>query len=378
MRDRLLGGLVSAPVHAGRRGRELGARVDLVTSTGIRESLRRLRDEPRLRRSRPAVYEALWREAADELGATVEPRGSGLLEIRSGDRRTWVYQQEVALDPAVVLRASLDKSLAHELLATAGIPVPAHVLCDVRRLGAAVAFLADHPEGVVVKPAGGTGGGIGTTASVRTELQLRRAVLLAARKSSHVLVEAAVPGHVHRLLFLDGELIDVVRREPPHVVGDGRTSIRGLIAAENDRRLRAEGHEGVALVTTTLDCVFTLANAGLDLASVPEAGRRVQVKTTTNHGGPADGHTVRTPIAPETLRQLAAAVAATGLRLAGADLITPDPGLPIAATGGAVIEVNGNPGLHHHYHVADRGGATRVCIPVLRRGFEAAPPAAGA
>ncbi len=35
-----------------------------------------------------------------------------------------------------------------------------------------------------------------------------------------------------------------------------------------------------------------------------------------------------------------------------------------------MIEVNGNPALHHHYQVADPAGAARVCIPVLRRVFE--------
>jgi hypothetical protein len=29
--------------------------------------------------------------------------------------------------------------------------------------------------------------------------------------------------------------------------------------------------------------------------------------------------------------------------------------------------VNGGPGLHHHYHVAERTDATRVCVPVLER-----------
>jgi cyanophycin synthetase len=176
-----------------------------------------------------------------------------------------------------------------------------------------------------------------------------------------------VPGDVHRLLFLDGDLLDVVRREPPHVVGDGTTPIRGLIAAENARRIAAGGREGVALVTTTLDCLFTLANAGRALDDVPAAGERVRVKATTNHGGPADGHTVRAPVDPGTLERIAAAVAATGLRLAGVDLITTDPAVPVERTGGAVLEVNGNPGLHHHYQVADREGATRVCVPVLRR-----------
>jgi D-alanine-D-alanine ligase-like ATP-grasp enzyme len=374
MVNRFLGAVLAAPVRAGRPGRELGARIDLVTSIGVRQSWRRMHQEPLLRSYRAIVYEELWREAADALGATVQPRPSELLEIRLGERKTWVYRQEVALDHGATLRASLDKSLAHELLTELGIPVPAHVLCDVRRLKPALRFLQEHPDGVVVKPAGGTGGGIGTTASVRTELQLRRAVLLAARKSQRVLVEARVPGHVHRLLFLDGELLDVVRREPPHVVGDGTASIRTLIARENEHRLEAMGRESPSLLTTTLDCVFTLAHAGLDLRSVPEAGRRVQVKATTNHAGPADCHTVRDRLAPEALRQLTRAVAATDLRLAGVDLISTDPAQPIDRTGGAVIEVNGNPALHHHYQVADREGATRVCIPVLRRVFESRPP----
>jgi len=378
MLDRLLGAVVAAPLRTGRPGRELGARVDLVTSAGVRHSWRRVHQEPRLRSYRALVYEELWREAAAALGATVQPRPSELLEIRLGERRTWVYRQEVALDHGITVRASLEKALAHELLTGLGIPVPEHVLCDVRRLQPAIRFLGEHPDGVVVKPAAGTGGGIGTTASVRTELQLRRAVLLAARKTQRVLVEARVPGHVHRLLYLDGELLDVVRREPPHVVGDGASSIRRLIERENDGRLQAMGRECPSLLTTTLDCVFALAHAGLDLGSVPERGRRVQVKATTNQAGPADCHTVRAPLGPEAASELARAVEATDLRLAGVDVITTDPTAPLAGTGGVVIEVNGNPALHHHYQVADPEGATRVCIPVLQRVFESASPWPGA
>jgi D-alanine-D-alanine ligase-like ATP-grasp enzyme len=55
------------------------------------------------------------------------------------------------------------------------------------------------------------------------------------------------------------------------------------------------------------------------------------------------------------------------VRLAGVDLITTDLTASLHATGGVIIEVNGGPGLHHHYHVADRAGATRVAIPILRR-----------
>ena len=39
-----------------------------------------------------------------------------------------------------------------------------------------------------------------------------------------------------------------------------------------------------------------------------------------------------------------------------------------------LIEVNGGPGLHHHYHVADRQAATRVCVPILEYLLSTAVP----
>jgi hypothetical protein len=60
-------------------------------------------------------------------------------------------------------------------------------------------------------------------------------------------------------------------------------------------------------------------------------------------------------------------VRAVGLRLAGVDVVTTDIGRPLVETGGVVTEVNGGPGLHHHYLVADRADATPVAVPVLEK-----------
>jgi len=35
-----------------------------------------------------------------------------------------------------------------------------------------------------------------------------------------------------------------------------------------------------------------------------------------------------------------------------------------------IIEVNGTPGLHYHYQVADEASATPVAVPILRRLLE--------
>ena len=83
------------------------------------------------------------------------------------------------------------------------------------------------------------------------------------------------------------------------------------------------------------------------------------------------------PLDPGLVEACRRAAAAVGLRLAGVDVITPDASQPLESAGGVVAEVNGTPGIHHHYHVADTAKATPVAVPILERvlqGFEQARP----
>jgi cyanophycin synthetase len=201
--------------------------------------------------------------------------------------------------------------------------------------------------------------------------------LLASRHDSHLVVESKADGHVYRLLFLDGELLDVVRRHPPRVTGDGVSTIRALIRAENRRRLEAEGEAGLPLITANLDMLLTLEHDRMSLSTVPARDDRVAVKTVTNQGGPGDNETVREPVSPDLVEDARRAAAAVGVRLAGVDLITPALDRSLREAGGVVIEVNGGPGLHHHYHVRDRAAATPVCVPVLEHLLSSPVPARG-
>jgi cyanophycin synthetase len=360
--------LLLAVSGRGRVLRDAATRVDLLAAVGPRYAVRHVIDERQAhageRRASEAVYGAIWEEAASRLNATISQRPGGFLEIRRNGAHTRVWRQWVPLDDAVTIRAALDRTYVHAALADAGIPQPEHVTCGVDRLEPAQAFLGRHGA-VVVKPAAGTGGGRGTTASVRTQPQLVRAALLASRHDRELVVERRAAGDVYRFLFLDGELLDVVRRLPPSVVGDGESSIRSLVLAENRLRLEAGGWAGLPLITANLDMVFTLAHAGLSLGSVPAPGRRVQLKVVTNQSGPGDNFTVAEPVSDALVSDARAAAEAVGVRLAGVDLITGSLAHGLSESGGVVIEVNGGPGLHHHYHVADRSGATRVCVPIL-------------
>jgi len=366
---------LAAAARSGGAGRSWAARLDVVRSTGVRYALHRRREQARESevgtRALEQLYRDVWSEAAREHGAELVELDGGFLEIRCGGVATRVWRQLSALDEAVSLKLALDKTFVHRLLTDRGVRVPQYVEFGHTELEPALRFMAEcggsSLSSFVIKPADGGRGGAAVTPCVQNEVQLARAVLSAARLDTRVLIERQVPGDMYRLLFLDGELVDVVRRLSPHVTGDGRSTLMELILRENERRLEIGRPQ--ALMTVDLDCIFTLAAARLRLSSVPAAGERVMVKSASSENAEEENHTVRS-YAPEVIEEAAAGVRAVGLRLAGVDVVTPDINRPLAEAGGTIIEVNGTPGFQYHYQVADRERATRVAVPILERVLE--------
>jgi cyanophycin synthetase len=311
-------------------------------------------------------HEAVWREAAEALGAEFTSLGDGFCEARRGGVATRMWKQQVMLDDPVTLALAGNKALVHRLLAKAGLAVPPHRRFALRSIRTALEFLEAQDAPCVVKPGRGTGAGAGVTTGVRSARDLCWAAALASTHCGELLIERQVAGSSYRLLLLDAELIDAIRRPAPGVVGDGRSTIAELVRAENRRRL-ADAHSSAAgPLVVDLDCRLTLRAAGLSLRSVPAAGQRVLVKAVSNQAGDADNEAVRNLIGPALVRQAAAAAAAVGARLAGVDVITPDPALSLEEAGGVINEVNTTPGIRYHYLVRNADQRLPVAIPILR------------
>lgn len=341
--------------------------MDLAGATGVRSLLRRRREQIESSASWPqhAVNLRIWREAARACGGSLREIGSGFFEIGAGPASVRVWLHVTPLDDEVALRLALDRSATRSLLEAEGLPMPQSVAFELGDPAPALRLL-EGGGAWVVKPAGGTSGGDGTTTGVRSAGELLRASVRASRGSERQLLERQVPGEEYRLLLLDGELLGAIRRSPPWVVGDGASSVADLVHAENRRRLDARGEAGVRMVTLDLDALLTLSHAGTGPRGVPPAGAEVAVKTARNQAGSRESETVdRGLFAGELVDEARRAAAALGLRLAGVDLIAPDPGRSLAASGGAIIEVNGTPGLHYHYLVRDPEAAEPVAVPIL-------------
>lgn len=355
----------------GRRGRAIAARLDLTRASGIGPLVRRVRSERRFSGLGPAardrLYDDIWARAAARCGAKVVPLAPGLLELHANDARTRVYHQFVALDDPVTLQVALDKVVVHGLMQDAGVPHAEYLEWNVADLGPAASFLASCGGPCVVKPAAGTGGGHGVVPGVNDLNDLVRARWHASTGVDRLLIERQIEGAIYRLLLLDGELLDVVRSVPANVTGDGHSTIEALIARENERRVEAGGWAGLSLIGLNLDTMLTLRRAGLTLSSVLPEGQYLPLRIATNCNAARDNMTWEEEVSPSVVEDARAAVEAVGLRLAGVDVVTRDISRPLIETGGVVSEVNGGPGLHHHYLVADLEKATPVAVFVLEK-----------
>jgi cyanophycin synthetase len=356
-----LGGAVGA-------WRELVARLELVRATGPRHALRRLSQD--LRRAGEdkrirLLSREMWAAAAEALGAEIVDLGAYIFEIRKGDSYTRVWEGTPTVNDDVAAQLTDDKAQVYRLLRAAGVPVPDHVEFSRRDIGRAKAFLHDAAP-CVIKPTR-SASGFGVTSQLRKPAELRSAARWAGRFSERLLIERQTEGTVYRLLVLDGTIVDVIRRQPPRVTGDGRSTIAELVEAEYERRIQSRQLRSVRPFVIDLDCVLTLRSDGLSPRSVLAAGTTVRLKTVTNQNRREDNETALDTISNELAADALAAASATRLRFAGIDVVTPDEGKPLAQSGGVVIDVNASPGLWHHYHVRDPSGATDVAVEILRR-----------
>lgn len=316
------------------------------------------------------VLNEIWAGAAAEIGATMSGDWHTGFTFQLGTSQARVDGWETHLDSLDAIQRALDKPLVVSRLTKAGIAVPEQISFSRREVGRALAHVRSASGPWVLKPRAGDSG-VGVTCGIERAADLARGFVAAAPLGNELVLERQAAGSVYRFLVLDGEVLDVVRRDRSSVRGDGVSTIRDLIRAENHARVDAAGALGNQLVQPDHDCLLALRSQGLSLSSIPSAGARHPVKHSNGDGGRRETHSVPlSSVSQEAIADATRAVAAVGLRLAGVDVVTPDLGREIGAAGGAIVDVNAPPGLHYHYLTADEGQDSHVASRILQRLFE--------
>lgn len=292
-------------------------------------------------------------QACDLVGATLEvipgAGNSGRITLPSGrmrcfDRLRWDLN---TLGAAAI---ALDKDATTRVLKRLGYAVPtgrgfshagrAH---QARVIGDAYAYAVKLGMPVLLKPNDSSSDQHVAVAYTRAQFYAAARDVFAA--STKLLVQRIARGSDCSIVVLDGEVLMASEKTRPYVIGDGRSSIRKLMAA-SQRRGRAAGRP-TRLGVDDVRVRRHLAHEHRTLETVPAAGRRVELLPCGNLGLGGDERVVTDVLHPG-LRALAIrAVRDMGLRLASIDLVLgrPSDAPPKRCT---VLEVNSAPGLDTH------------------------------
>ena len=272
------------------------------------------------------------------------------------------YQQRIqatitSKTPHIAVEISCDKEDTHNLLRDLGLPVPAQRMVYNPRSAVHAAHGIGYP--VVVKPLNANHGR-GVSINLATDEQVEKAFTFAREQgtSSAVLVEGYVEGFDHRMLVVNNELIAVAKRVPGHVVGDGKRSVRELVAKVNEDPRRGIGHEKV-LTRLELDrpALELLSLAGLDAETVLPAGEVFYLRNTANLSTGGTAIDLTDVVHPDNREMAERAIRAVGLDVGGVDFLTADITQSYKEVGGAIVEVNAAPGFR--MHVAPSEGKPR-------------------
>lgn len=194
-----------------------------------------------------------------------------------------------------------------------------------------------------------------------------KAISLAFKEDSSVLLEEFIHGTEYRFFVVDGKVLAVLLRVPANVEGDGKQTIEELVAQKNRDPLRGRDHR------TPLEIIqlgelekLMLKGQGFEISSVPKSGEIVYLRENSNISTGGDSIDVTDQI-PDDYKKIAAeAVTAIGARICGIDLLIENTEVPATDENAyGIIEANFNPSMYMHIYPY-KGESRRVTQHILR------------
>jgi GNAT-family acetyltransferase (TIGR03103 family) len=262
----------------------------------------------------------------------------GLFELRFGGRCVRCRESLTDLTTAVALSICDDKAMTRRIVEAAGVAVPDEIEAD--DMDAVRAMLEKHGS-LVVKPARGEQGR-GVAVDLDDMADVERAIGVARQVSDRVLVESFHKGDDLRLIVIGFRLVAAAIRRPATVVGNGRDTVRELIARQSRRRAAATGGESrIPLDGETERCV---AKAGFAMDDVPPEGVAFPVRKAANLHTGGTIHDVTSLVHPRLVEAAIRVARAIDIPVVGVDFIVPNPTRPDYV----FIEANERPGLANH------------------------------
>lgn len=305
---------------------------------------------------------SILREAAERNIPTIKLEDNSSWQLGYGCNQKRIAATITSSTSHTAVETACNKEICRELLESMSVPIADGIaiesLDELKHSIDSIGFP------LVVKPADGNQGR-GVTTNITTFEQAKKAFRFASTVCERVIVERYIPGFDYRLLMVDGKLAAAAKRTPPHVVGDGESSIQQLINEVNHDPNRGEGHENVLTkiqIGPTAKSILSQKNYTINTIPNKEETLYLDYAANLSKGGTAED--VTDNVHSDVVKVAERVSKITGLDICGIDLMAQTLKKPLAETGGVVLEVNAAPGFRMHL-APSKGRSRNVASPVM-------------
>ncbi len=277
-----------------------------------------------------------------------------LVEIVKNQKKLRVMGLTLDLNTGVSTKIVKNKYLTSLVLSRLGPIVPSSKIINIENKNITAntpeykkvkKFQKKHGAKIVIKPVD-LNSGKGISILPKSEDEIIKAINNVKKYSKIFLVEAYITAeNEYRMLAYKNQIVDVVQRFPPQVVGNGRSTIKELLAQQNEFRKK---NNQKTFQNYDIHQEF-LKKSHLSFESVPEKDRKIVLSKICNFS--MGGNVSRIPISNihtdyskliEGIHQM------IGINYYGVDLMSNDITSPIN-NDTTINEVNSAPGLRIHH-----------------------------
>jgi cyanophycin synthetase len=256
-----------------------------------------------------------------------------------------------------------------------GLPVPVSLIVKDLQMAKEAARKMGWP--LVIKPSNqdqGRGVVPGIVDNETLELAFNEAQKFSP---GAVIVEKHINGEDHRLLVVKGKMLMATKRIPGHIVGDGVKKIEELLADLNTEENRGDDPRSLMMsIKVDDEALMCLKEQGLKVDQIPNFNQYVYLRKTANISRGGSALDVTDIIHPDNKRLAERAADAIGLDIAGVDFIIQDISRSWRDIGGAICEVNAQPGFRPHWIACPERDINGEILDVLFKGIDPRIPTA--
>ena len=202
---------------------------------------------------------------------------------------------------------------------------------------------------LVLKPQFGNQGK-GIILNISNEKELISAYEALKGKFKDLIIEKYHRGNDYRICVVDYKVTAGSLRNPPYIIGDGKSTIFELINILNENPLRGYGHEKpLTRVQIDIELIECLRDMNYNEKSIIKKDEKILLRRNANLSTGGNAIDCTDIICDENKDICIRAAKILGLDICGIDICAEDISKPIY-NGGIIMEVNAAPGLRMHLY----------------------------